>query len=214
MSETNAVTSIEEYQPVFLQRFEEANLKDALLRGIYKYGWETPSVIQQQGIPAIMTGRDVIMQSQSGMGKTGTFSVALLQQIDETVPEIQGLIILPTRELADQVHRVIQSLGDMMEVNFIKCVGGTRVDGRLTYANRATILVGTPGKISAVLSQSLIRSQPFGIRIMVVDEFDKTLEEDFIPTIREIFNHISRTAQVILSSATVNESVLEIATVL
>src|SRR6185436_21001511 len=69
--------------PKIIEMFEEAHLKEALMRGVYSYGWEKPSYIQQQGIPAILTGRDVIMQAQSGMGKTGTFSVSLLEQINE-----------------------------------------------------------------------------------------------------------------------------------
>ncbi len=197
--------------PKIIEMFEEAHLKEALMRGVYSYGWEKPSYIQQQGIPAILTGRDVIMQAQSGMGKTGTFSVSLLEQINENVGEVQGVIILPTRELADQVFRVIQAIGDYMKINFIKCVGKTHVKDKLVYSDRATILVGTPGKICAVLSRQLIKSQPFNLRILVIDEFDKTLEEDFIPTIKEIFSYLTKNTQVVLSSATVNDQVLDIA---
>jgi superfamily II DNA/RNA helicase len=197
--------------PEVITTFEDAQLKENLLRGIYSYGWERPSYIQQQGIPAILTGRDVIMQAQSGMGKTGTFSISLLQHINEEQAEIQGIIILPTRELADQVFEVIRALGDYLKLNFIKCVGKTHVKDKLIYADRATILVGTPGKICAVLSRQLIKSQPFNLHLLVIDEFDKTLEEDFIPTIKEIFGYINTNTQVVLSSATVNDDVLDIA---
>ncbi len=191
-----------------INRFEDSNLKETLLRGIYSYGWENPSQIQRQGIPAILTERDVVMQAQSGLGKTGTFSISLLQRIDENSPEIQGVIILPTRELADQVHKVIGCLAENMKINFIKCVGKLQVSNRLTYPNKATILVGTPGKICAVLSRQLIKSQPFNLQLLIIDEFDKTLEEDFIPTIREIFSYMGKSTQIVLSSATVNEDVL------
>jgi len=197
--------------PEKIKSFEDISLKENLLRGIYSYGWENPSSIQQQGIPAILTGNDVIMQAQSGMGKTGTFTVSLLQQIDENAPEVQGVIIVPTRELADQVYKVIQAIGDYMKINFIKCVGKTHVRDKLPFSHRATILIGTPGKICAVLSKQLIKSQPFNLRILVIDEFDKTLEDDFIPTIKEIFTYINKETQVVLSSATVNDSVLDIA---
>ena len=193
-----------------IQTFEEGNLKEALLRGIYSYGWEKPSSIQQKGIPAIMTGIDVIMQVQSGMGKTGTFSTSVLQRIDENKPEVQAIILLPTRELADQVYKVIQAIGDYLKLNFIKCVGSTRIKDTLSYADRGTILVGTPGKICAVLSRQLIKSQPFNLKMLVIDEFDKMLEEDFIPTIKEIFSFINKDTQVVLSSATVSEPILEI----
>lgn len=193
-----------------ITKFEDAKLSDALLKGIYSYGWEKPSAIQQKGIPAILTGRDVIMQAQSGMGKTGTFSISVLNQIDPDVGAVQGIIILPTRELADQVHKVIQALGDNMDVNFVKCVGKTHVRDRLQFENRATIVIGTPGKVSSVLSKRVIKSQQYKTKILVIDEFDKTLEENFIPTIREIFERIDRDTQVVLSSATINSDVLDI----
>jgi len=190
--------------------FEDMHLKDALLRGIFAYGWEKPSFIQQQGIPLILQDRDVIMQAQSGLGKTGTFAIAMLQRINEEIPTIQGVIILNTRELADQVCRVIQSIGDYMKLNFVKCVGKTRVDGRLHYDDRATVLIGTPGKICTVLERRMIQHQAIDIKLLVVDEFDKTLEFDFIPTIKEIFGYTNDTTKVVLSSATMNEAVLEI----
>lgn len=190
--------------------FEQMNLKDSLLRGIYTYGWEKPSFIQRSGIPAILKDTDVIMQAQSGLGKTGTFSIAMLQKINEDLPTIQGVIILNTRELADQVYRVIQSIGDYMELNFVKCVGKTRVDGKLHYENKPTILIGTPGKICAVLEKRLIFKQQIDIKLLVIDEFDKTLEVDFIPTIKEIFQYTNNTTKVVLSSATMNEAVLDI----
>lgn len=193
-----------------ISTFEEMQLKDELLRGIFAYGWEKPSFIQQQGIPMILQDRDVIMQAQSGLGKTGTFAIALLQRIDELSPTVQGVIILNTRELADQVYRVIRAIGDYMKVNFIKCVGKTRVEGRLQYEDRATILIGTPGKICTVLERRMIQHQKIDIKLLVVDEFDKTLEVDFIPTIKDIFGYTNDTTRVVLSSATMNEAVLEI----
>lgn len=190
--------------------FEQLNLKESLLRGIYSYGWEKPSFIQQQGIPIILKETDVIVQGQSGTGKTGTFCVSMLQKIDENVPTIQGLIILNTRELADQVCHVIQAIGDYMKVNCVKCVGRVRVESKVPYEDRATILVGTPGKISSVLDRRMIQNQKIDIKMLVIDEFDKTLESDFIPTIKEIFGFTNNDTRVILSSATVNEEVMEI----
>jgi translation initiation factor 4A len=194
-----------------LESFEDANFKENLLRGIYSYGWEKPSRIQQQGIPAILTGSDVIMQAQSGMGKTGTFTTALLQLIEEDKPEIQGCILLPTRELADQVYKVIQTIGDYMEINFIKCIGQSRVQNNLAYPKRATILIGTPGKLQAILSKNLLNSQSYNLKCLIIDEFDKMLgEPDFITTIKDIFNHLSENTQVVLSSATVTDEVIEL----
>jgi translation initiation factor 4A len=195
-----------------ITRFEDANLKETLLRGIYAYGWENPSTIQKKGIPAILTGRDVIMQAQSGLGKTGCFTTSLLQRINETEGTIQGVILLPTRELADQVYKVAQAVGDHMKINFIKCVGKSRIQDKLNYPDRCTILIGTPGKLQAVFSKHLIRSQSFQLKCFIIDEFDKMLEEeDFIETIRDIFSHLTKETQVVLSSATVSGQVMEIA---
>ena len=96
--------------------FDEMNLKPDLLKGVYAYGFEKPSAIQQRAIRPIVRGRDVIAQSQSGTGKTAVFSIAALQLLDETSRDAQVLILSPTRELAEQSQRVVQSLGDFMNV--------------------------------------------------------------------------------------------------
>ena len=191
-------------------KFEDMHLKDDLLRGIFSYGWEKPSFIQSQGIPVILENHDVIIQAQSGLGKTGTFSISMLQKIDEKVGTIQGIIILNTRELADQVYNVIRSIGDYMDVNFVKCVGKTHISGLVNNVHRATVLIGTPGKICSVLVKRMINNQSNDIKLLVIDEFDKTLEIDFIPTIKEIFAYIRNSTNIVLSSATLNDAVLDI----
>ena len=102
--------------------FDEMNLKPDLLKGIYAYGFEKPSAIQQRAIKPIVQGRDVIAQSQSGTGKTAVFSIASLQLLDETSRDVQVLVLSPTRELAEQSQRVMQSLGDFMNVRNITTI--------------------------------------------------------------------------------------------
>lgn len=97
--------------------FDDMDLKPDLLKGIYAYGFEKPSAIQQRAIRPIVRGRDVIAQSQSGTGKTAVFSIASLQLLDETSRDVQVLVLSPTRELAEQSQRVLQSLGDFMNVS-------------------------------------------------------------------------------------------------
>ena len=97
--------------------FDEMNLKPDLLKGIYAYGFEKPSAIQQRAIRPIIRGRDVIAQSQSGTGKTAVFSIAALQLLQDSSRETQVLVLSPTRELAEQTQRVMQSLGDFMNVS-------------------------------------------------------------------------------------------------
>ena len=96
--------------------FDEMNLKPDLLKGIYAYGFEKPSAIQQRAIKPIVLGRDVIAQSQSGTGKTAVFSIASLQLLDQSSRDVQVLVLSPTRELAEQSQKVMQSLGDFMNV--------------------------------------------------------------------------------------------------
>jgi superfamily II DNA/RNA helicase len=84
------------------KKFEDMGLKDEVLRGVYSYGFEKPSLIQQKGIVPIIRGRDLVAQAQSGTGKTATFSIATLQKVDPTMPYTQALILSPTRELAIQ----------------------------------------------------------------------------------------------------------------
>jgi superfamily II RNA helicase len=100
--------------------FDEMNLKPDLLKGIYAYGFEKPSAIQQRAIRPIVRGRDVIAQSQSGTGKTAVFSIASLQLLDSSSRNVQVLVLSPTRELAEQSQRVMQSLGDFMNVSLYR----------------------------------------------------------------------------------------------
>jgi len=107
--------------------FDSMGIREDLLRGIYAYGFEKPSAIQQRAIKQIIKGRDVIAQAQSGTGKTATFSISTLQVLDTSVRETQALILCPTRELAQQVQKVILALGDYMNVQAHVCIGGTNV---------------------------------------------------------------------------------------
>lgn len=97
-----------------IDNFDNMSLKEELLRGIYGYGYERPSAIQQRAIMPCIRGRDVIAQAQSGTGKTATFAIAILQQIDTSLFDCQALILAPTRELASQIQKVVIALGDYM----------------------------------------------------------------------------------------------------
>ena len=110
-----------------IDNFDNMKLKETLLRGIYSLGFEKPSYIQQRGILPIMKGRDIIAQSQSGTGKTATFSIGSLQLLDETQKETQVLVIAPTRELALQIYNVISDLGKYMDLTYACVIGGTSI---------------------------------------------------------------------------------------
>jgi translation initiation factor 4A len=102
-----------------------------LIRGIYGYGFERPSLIQQQAIVPLINGHDTIAQAQSGTGKTGAYSIAALQLIDQKSDKCQVLILVPTRELAQQIQGVILCIGEYLNVMCYSCVGGTaRIDDK------------------------------------------------------------------------------------
>merc|ERR1719156_264496 len=103
------------------------NLDSQLLRGIYGYGFEKPSTIQQRAIVPCVSGHDVIAQAQSGTGKTATFAISLMQRVNYDISETQGLVLAPTRELAQQIQKVVEALGDYLGVDCHACIGGTNI---------------------------------------------------------------------------------------
>jgi len=112
------VQNIEKYSD-----FDSMGLHEHLLRGVYAFGFEKPSAIQQQAIVPFSKGRDIIAQAQSGTGKTGTYTIGMLQQIDTAQRVCQGLVLVPTRELATQVQKTVQAIGDYMGAKVHACVG-------------------------------------------------------------------------------------------
>lgn len=189
--------------------FDEMNLKEKLLRGIYAYGFERPSAIQQRAILPCITGHDVIAQAQSGTGKTATFSVSLLQQIDTTVNECQALVLAPTRELAHQIQKVVLSLGDYMEVQCHACIGGTNVRDDLRKLEQGVhVVVGTPGRVFDMINRRALRTDK--IRIFVLDEADEMLSRGFKDQIYDVFKNLPPQVQVNLLSATMPDEVMEV----
>ena len=183
------------------KNWDELNLKDELLRGIYSHGFESPSPIQARAIGPITSEKDVIAQAQSGTGKTGTFSISCLQRIDETKKETQGLIMAPTRELAIQIHKVIVELGDFLNVNIKLLIGGTSMDVDIKdLEHKPHILVGTPGRVHDLIRRKKINSKT--IKIMILDEADEMLSSGFKEQVYNIFQFLSNNVQLCLFSAT------------
>jgi len=189
--------------------FDEMNLREDLLRGIYAYGFEKPSAIQQRAIIPCIRGQDVIAQAQSGTGKTATFSIAILQQLNLTIKDCQALILAPTRELAQQIQKVVLALGDFMQASCHACIGGTNVkeDAKKLEAG-AQIVVGTPGRVSDMLTRKAFN--PNKIKLFVLDEADEMLSRGFKEQIHDVFTKMPSSAQVVLLSATMPMDVLEV----
>jgi superfamily II DNA/RNA helicase len=185
-----------------VNNWSDLNLKENILRGIYSRGFENPSPIQKRGINPILSGKDVIAQAQSGTGKTGAFTISALQMIDETVNEIQGLILAPTRELATQIHNVCSQIGSFMD-NF-KCVlliGGSSMDQDLSnLETKPQIVVGTPGRVHDLIRRKKIN--PRTIKLLILDEADEMLSSGFKEQIYNIFQFLGNKIQIALFSAT------------
>jgi len=189
--------------------FDEMNLKEELLRGIYGHGFEKPSAIQQRGILPVIEGRDTIAQAQSGTGKTGTFAIAGLQILDLKEKECQMLILAPTRELAQQIHKVVQELGTYLTLTSRACVGGTAVrEDVQNLSSGVQVVVGTPGRVNDMINRGALRLEK--LKLFVLDEADEMLSRGFKEQIYDCFQFLPADVQVALFSATMPNEILQL----
>ncbi|PPD70491.1 hypothetical protein GOBAR_DD32626 [Gossypium barbadense] len=189
--------------------FDVMGLQENLLRGIYAYGFEKPSAIQQRGIVPFCKGLDVIQQAQSGTGKTATFCSGILQQLDYSLVQCQALVLAPTRELAQQIEKVMRALGDYLGVKVHACVGGTSVrEDQRILSSGVHVVVGTPGRVFDMLRRQSLR--PDHIKMFVLDEADEMLSRGFKDQIYDIFQLLPPKIQVGVFSATMPPEALEI----
>ncbi|CZS94345.1 ATP-dependent RNA helicase eIF4A [Rhynchosporium agropyri] len=191
--------------------FDAMELKPELLRGVYAYGFERPSAIQQRAILPVIGGRDVIAQAQSGTGKTATFSISVLQKLDPTIKQCQALILAPTRELAQQIQKVVVAIGDFMNIECHACIGGTSVrDDMKALQDGPHIVVGTPGRVQDMIQRRYLKTD--SMKMFVLDEADEMLSRGFTEQIYDIFQLLPQSTQVVLLSATMPQDVLEVTT--
>ena len=189
--------------PEFKKWEDVDEISPDLLRGIYAYGFENPSHIQQKSILSIINKRDVIAQAQSGTGKTGAFTVAALQSIDVTLAKTQALILAPTRELAKQIHDVITGIGAMMSgLTTRLLVGGTSTSDDAADLRKCVphIIVGCPGRVFDMIRRNHIQGS--NVSMLVLDEADEMLSAGFNDQIYNIFQYMPSDIQVVLFSAT------------
>lgn len=182
------------------------DLNPDLLRGIYAYGFDKPSIIQQKSILSLFDKKDIIAQAQSGTGKTGAFSVGVLQNIDASVNKVQAVILVPTRELAKQIQDVVTSLGSFVKLLKIQLlVGGTSTeqDVHALKNNTPHIIVGCPGRVHDMMRRQHIRGAD--INMIILDEADEMLSIGFKEQVYNIFNFLNSNVQVGLFSATLPE---------
>lgn len=186
------------------ENFETLGLKENIVKGVYSYGFINPSDIQSKGIKVIMTGKNCILQSQSGTGKTGTYLLGTLQNIDENKKYIQSIIITPTRELAEQVYSVGKELSKYSSIKITLCVGGTNIGNFKKEAKTSHLLIGTIGRIYHMMEENV-----FDISKLVqvtLDEADNLLDKNYNTKVFELLDKLSDKTQKCFLSATVNRN--------
>jgi translation initiation factor 4A len=192
-----------------IDSFDDMNLHENLLRGIYGIGFEKPSAIQQRGILPVIKGHDTIAQAQSGTGKTATFSIAALQILDVKESSCQVLILAPTRELAQQIWSVIQRLSTYMDITTHVCVGGTAVREDINKVQQGCqVVVGTPGRVNDMINRGALRLEK--LKLFILDEADEMLSRGFKDQIYDCFQFLPESVQVALFSATMPNEILQL----
>jgi len=206
-------TQNENYEVKTYQKWDDFNLKEDILRGIFSIGFEEPSQIQKTAIMPVIEKRDVIAQAPSGTGKTGTFSISTLQRIDVSEKCTQAIILAPTHELVKQISYVINQIGSSMNGLVIKTlVGGTSVneDIRDLRENVPHVIVGSTGRVNDMVRRRHIQMDT--IRLFILDEADEMLSGGFKEQVYTIFQHLTNEAQIAVFSATMPSYMLEMTT--
>lgn len=181
--------------------FEDYYLKRELLMGIFEKGFEKPSPIQEEAIPIILAGRDVLARAKNGTGKTGSFIIPCLEKVDTSVNTIQVLMLVPTRELALQTSAIVKEIGKHMGVEVMASTGGTNLrDDIMRLYSPVHILVGTPGRIHDLADKGI--ADLSHCHMFVMDEADKLLSPEFQPVLEALIAKTTPTRQILLFSAT------------
>lgn len=189
--------------PPTITSFKELDLSRVMLRSLQRAGYETPSPIQAQVIPLALDGQDIIGQARTGTGKTAAFSIPILELLDPLVecPNPQALILVPTRELAEQVGQEIVKLSYGCKTSVTVLAGGKHMQRQIKQLKDGTqIVVGTPGRV-----QDHIHRKTFDTRdlwCVVLDEADRMLDIGFRPAIERILRSCPKDRQTMLLSAT------------
>lgn len=192
-----------------VEEFSELGLKKDLLRGIYGFGFEKPSSIQQKAILPIIKGRDVIAQAQSGSGKTGAFVIGSLQVIDLEKLEVQALVLAPTRELARQIYDVYTFIGEILKVKVFNLIGGTQVkDSIKALENGVHVVVGAPGRVLDMLKKNHLKLSY--LKVLILDEADDLLKRDFLANMKDIISLIPTDCRINLFSATMPKEIVQL----
>jgi len=190
-------------------RFEELRLQPELLKAINDAGFVNPTPIQEQAIPLLLQGSDLIGQAQTGTGKTAAFAISILQAVPAE-KQIQALILVPTRELALQVVDEFRELGKYMPHRVLAVYGGEDIQRQIAPLREGVdIVVATPGRIMDHLERHTIKLDH--VKVVVLDEADRMLDMGFIDDVKHILKHTPKHKQTALFSATMPGSIIDLA---
>ncbi len=191
------------------QSFKDLPLKMQVLSAIEELGFEELFPIQAQAIIPLLEGKDVIGQAQTGTGKTAAFGVPMVEKINPNVKKVQGLILVPTRELAVQVAQNMKLFGKHVELRVLPVYGGEPIEKQIYELSKGTqIIVGTPGRIIDLLERGMLNFAY--VRVVVLDEADRMLDMGFIEDIEFILKRTPSNRQTSLFSATIDETVMNV----
>ena len=187
--------------------FKDFNFKSRLAYAISRAGFEEPSPIQEQSIPLIMEGKDMVGQAHTGTGKTAAFALPILQKISQR-DGVAAVVIVPTRELATQVADEFYKFSRNLNIRTATVYGGTSYKRQIEHINNAGVIVATPGRFLDLLSREKININP---KYVVLDEADEMLNMGFLEDIRRIFTYFPEREQTLMFSATMPEEIKELA---
>lgn len=191
------------------QSFKDLPLSEEVLRSLNELGFDTLFPIQAQAIVPLLQGRDVIGQAQTGTGKTAAFGVPMVQMLNRNVRGVQGLVLVPTRELANQVADNIAKFGKYTKVKVLPVYGGESINKQIhALARGVHIIVGTPGRIMDLMERRVLDLS--GVRFVVLDEADRMLDMGFVDDMEFILSRTPQDRQTGLFSATMDENVMRL----
>jgi ATP-dependent RNA helicase DeaD len=190
--------------------FQDLGLSPPLLEALSHLGYERPTPIQEQAIPALLEGRDVIGQAQTGTGKTAAFGLPMLAHVDLEDPEVQALVLTPTRELCIQVTQALRAYGSRLGAEVVAVFGGAPIRDQASRLNQgAPIVVGTVGRVMDMMSRHHLRLT--SARYVVLDEADEMLDLGFLEDVESILARCPAGRQTALFSATIPKEIQRLA---
>ena len=198
--------------------FDELNLAPALLKAVREQGYDTPTPIQAQAIPAVLAGHDLLAGAQTGTGKTAAFTLPMLHKLTKGRGKINkfgkdgvaALVLTPTRELAAQVEESIRTYGKYLPLTSTVIFGGVGMNPQIDRVKRGVdILVATPGRLLDLQQQGHLDLST--VEILVLDEADRMLDMGFLPDVKKVLALVPREKQSLLFSATFSDEITDLA---